>query len=333
MKKILIIISAFIISLTLVACTDTKSKQQEQKTPDNHVEKINSEEKLWDEYSKEISRIADEFNTQYTSISSYENISSKSDLNEKLIKLKATSESISENISKIQKETNNEKVKKSIESTNSMLKNTIAAIDEFLSSVESGDIEKMNASIDKYADAVKPILTQEYNNLIMEAKNDVFKSNEEVPAVEEYDTQGFKDEMKAHYLKLMNLTETSSETNNNSTIEKSTSYKIKHGEMLDATINGDILVIKAKISPSYKNSATINQNGFNIEDIIKNQGASKFNEIQYWAVADMKDGSESKVISFTLDSNLIKNIEAGNIPGNQIVKNAKDVWILPSLQN
>lgn len=333
MKKTLIIISAFIISLTLVACTDTKSKQQEQKTPDNHVEKINSEEKLWDEYSKEISRIADEFNPQYTAISSYENISSKSDLNEKLIKLKATSESISENISKIQKETSNEKVKKSIESTNSMLKNTIAAVDEFLSSVESEDIEKMNASIDKYVDAVKPILTHEYNNLIMEAKNDVFKSNEEVPAVEEYDTQGFKDEMKANYLKLMNSTETSSETNNNSTIEKSTSYKIKHGEMLDATINGDILVIKAKISPSYKNSATINQNGFNIEDIIKNQGASKFNEIQYWAVADMKDGSESKVISFTLDSNLIKNIEAGNIPGNQIVKNAKDVWILPSLQN
>lgn len=30
MKKTLIIISAFIISLTLVACTDTKSKQQEQ---------------------------------------------------------------------------------------------------------------------------------------------------------------------------------------------------------------------------------------------------------------------------------------------------------------
>lgn len=62
---------------------------------------------------------------------------------------------------------------------------------------------------------------------------------------------------------------------------------LKFGELLDVTTNNDILIIKAKISPSYNNKATINQNGFNVEDIILNQGGDAFNEIQYWAVADI----------------------------------------------
>lgn len=205
MKKILIIISTFIISLSLVACTDSKSKQKEQKFTDSHAE-----EKIWGEYSKEISRMSDEFSPEYTAMSSYENISSKDDLKEKLTKLKDTSKSICENLSKIEKDTNNKKVKKSIESTNSILKNTITAADEFLSSVETENIEKMNASIDKYVDAIKPVVTNENNKLVMEAKNDVFKSNEEVPAVEEYDTQKWKAEMKNNYLKLINSNETTS---------------------------------------------------------------------------------------------------------------------------
>lgn len=121
---------------------------------------------------------------------------------------------------------------------------------------------------------------------------------------------------------------------NVSSIEQSNSnFNLKHGELLDETINGEILIIKAKIEPSYKNSATINQNGFNIEDIIKKQGGDKFKEIQYWAVADMQNGEESKVISFTLKEELIQNIKNGNIVGNQIVENSEDVWILPSLLN
>lgn len=118
---------------------------------------------------------------------------------------------------------------------------------------------------------------------------------------------------------------------NNLQPQKST-YELKHGELLDRTISGDTLVIKAKIEPSYKNSATINQNGFNVEDIVKNQDGDKYKKIQYWAVADMSNGSESKVISFTLNEDLIKSIKNGNTVGNQIVDKAQDVWILPSLQ-
>lgn len=108
---------------------------------------------------------------------------------------------------------------------------------------------------------------------------------------------------------------------------------LKFGELLDATTNDGILIIKAKISPSYSNKATITQNGFNVEDIILNQGGDSFDEIQYWAVADMTDGSESKVISFTLTKDHINSVKNEQLFGNEIVDKAIDVWILPSLQN
>ena len=66
--------------------------------------------------------------------------------------------------------------------------------------------------------------------------------------------------------------------------------------------------------------------------MILNQGADKYDEIQYWAVADMTDGSESKVISFTVDKDLISMIKNKQIVGNQIVDYGKDLWILPSLK-
>lgn len=120
---------------------------------------------------------------------------------------------------------------------------------------------------------------------------------------------------------------------NNTIISTAKVSSLKFGELLDVTTNNDILIIKAKISPSYNNRATINQNGFNVEDIILNQGGDAFNEIQYWAVADMTDGSESKVISFTLTKDQITSVKNKQLVGNQIVNKATDVWILPSLQN
>lgn len=47
----------------------------------------------------------------------------------------------------------------------------------------------------------------------------------------------------------------------------------------------------------------------------------------------MNDGSESKVISFTIPKNQINAIKNKQIVGNQIVDKATDVWILPSLLN
>lgn len=119
----------------------------------------------------------------------------------------------------------------------------------------------------------------------------------------------------------------------NTTTSTAKVSSLKFGELLDVTTNDGILIIKAKISPSYSNKATITQNGFNVEDIILNQGGDSFDEIQYWAIADMTYGSESKVISFTLTKDHINSVKNEQLFGNEIVDKATDVWILPSLQN
>lgn len=48
-------------------------------------------------------------------------------------------------------------------------------------------------------------------------------------------------------------------------------------------------------------------------------------------IADMEDGLESKVISFTVGEDVIQAIKNGRLAGNQIIEYSTDVWILPSL--
>lgn len=120
------------------------------------------------------------------------------------------------------------------------------------------------------------------------------------------------------------------DTKTNESIDNS--YIIKHGELLNTIIpEENKIVFKVKISPSYSDSATVNQNYFNVEDLILNQGLESFEVIDYWAVADMTSGEEEKVIAFTLDREDIELIAEG-YPANQIGEIANDLWIHPSLQ-
>lgn len=116
---------------------------------------------------------------------------------------------------------------------------------------------------------------------------------------------------------------------------ESAEYKLEHGDLVSAITNEidgkNVLVIKAKISSSYSNSATVDQNYYNVEDLIQNQGCSEFDEIQYWAVADMSDGKESKVVSFTVGAELIKKIADKSVAANQLGDHVADLYILPSL--
>lgn len=112
-------------------------------------------------------------------------------------------------------------------------------------------------------------------------------------------------------------------------------YTLEHGELVSAIANEidgrSVLVIKAKISSSYNNTATVDQNYYNVADLIQSQGCDVFDELQYWAVADMSDGSEQKVVSFTVDADLIQKIAAGEVVENQLGDYVTDLYILPSL--
>lgn len=107
---------------------------------------------------------------------------------------------------------------------------------------------------------------------------------------------------------------------------------LQHGELLSLHEQDGIAVVKAKIAPSFSNSATVSQNYYNIEALVKKHGFDKYDEVQYWAVADMTDGSEQKVISFTVPHDILTKIAAGKLAINQLGSYVTDLWVHQSLR-
>lgn len=107
---------------------------------------------------------------------------------------------------------------------------------------------------------------------------------------------------------------------------------LQYGELLSLHEQDGIAVVKAKIAPSFSNSATVSQNYYNIEALVKKHGFDKYDEVQYWAVADMTDGSEQKVISFTVPHDILAKIAAGKLAINQLGSYVTDLWVHQSLR-
>ncbi len=114
--------------------------------------------------------------------------------------------------------------------------------------------------------------------------------------------------------------------------QKRSHYKIKFGKFLSSQTTGSTIVIKAKIDSNLTNKMTIEQNYYNVCDLIKNQGLDAYDEVQYWAVADTTSGDEAKVISFTVPKSVIDKIASGNFPDNTLGDYVEDLWIHPSLK-
>lgn len=133
--------------------------------------------------------------------------------------------------------------------------------------------------------------------------------------------------------KEQNTTSTSEIATTRETTESTTDSGVRFGELLSVIDDEDgLAVVKVKISGSSSKKNTVAQNYFNVADLIKNRGFNKYTEIQYWAVADMTDGSEEKVISFTLDKDTIQAIANNEIVDNQIGEYSDDLWVHPSLR-
>jgi len=122
----------------------------------------------------------------------------------------------------------------------------------------------------------------------------------------------------------------------NSNTETNNEIHLLHGELQDFIDNSDTkkhnCVIKAKIEQSLTNRTTITQNFFNVEDFIKNQNGNTYDEIQYWAVANMANGEESKVISFTIDKDTIDKLYNNQIAANQLDTYLSDFCVIDSLK-
>lgn len=124
--------------------------------------------------------------------------------------------------------------------------------------------------------------------------------------------------------------------------KKPTNFDIPNGKILsviEGGLSGDVLVIKAKIESQSSNKQTINQNYENIEKIVRSDMFKEYyhdtiKSIDYWAVADMSNGSEGKVIAFIVSDNMIENILTNDYFYTSSYEDyVQDLWIHPSLNN
>lgn len=126
------------------------------------------------------------------------------------------------------------------------------------------------------------------------------------------------------------------ETTTQETATGSTDSRITYGDLLDFTENSidgkNICVMKVKIEASLTKGMTVDQNYHNIEHFITEAGGDQYDSIDYWAVADMEDGSENKVISFTVPKDTIDKVKSGDLVAIQLGDYVDDLYILPSLQ-
>lgn len=126
------------------------------------------------------------------------------------------------------------------------------------------------------------------------------------------------------------------ETVTQETATGSTDSHISYGDLLDFTENTidgkNICVMKVKIEASLTKGMTVDQNYHNVEHFITKAGGDQYDSIDYWAVADMEDGSENKVISFTVPKDTIDKVKSGDLAAIQLGDYVDDLYILPSLQ-
>lgn len=107
--------------------------------------------------------------------------------------------------------------------------------------------------------------------------------------------------------------------------------KLHYGELVDLTQNGSTVVVKARFTSHLSRQSFIDQNFFNIGDLVHKNGFNTCEEIQYWAVYQQGD-SEEKVISFTVDKTTIAALFNDQIVPEQLIDLSKDFWISDRIQ-
>jgi len=118
------------------------------------------------------------------------------------------------------------------------------------------------------------------------------------------------------------------------TVTESKPIKLNFGDILDIAYNkeSETVVLKVKIKSNLTKDLTVKQNYMNAWEFIKAYTDVKYKELTYWAVADMTDGTESKVIQFTVPEDAINNVLNGSILENQLGDHVTDLFLHPSLR-
>lgn len=108
--------------------------------------------------------------------------------------------------------------------------------------------------------------------------------------------------------------------------------KLHQNDLLDVTSYGGNITIKAKIIVKSSNDLTRKSCYFDMYDAIKDYGLDNYLNLSFWAVADMTNGTEQKVISFDIPQDVMKKVADGSIEEGQLINYATDEWLSPAIQ-
>lgn len=109
---------------------------------------------------------------------------------------------------------------------------------------------------------------------------------------------------------------------------------LDHSELLEVNTFAGNIIIKAKVSKNLLNDKMIrNSCYFEVYEAIQDYKLQYYNNLSYWAVADMTNGTEQKVISFEVSQEVMEMVANETIYENQLVDYLTDLWISPVLQD
>ena len=86
--------------------------------------------------------------------------------------------------------------------------------------------------------------------------------------------------------------------------------------------------VKVKITLQKKENLSVNQNFFNVEDLILLHGFDICQEIQYTGIATLQGGGDSRVISFTIKKSAIDSVMLGDMTGDTMRDWVEDLILL-----
>ena len=107
--------------------------------------------------------------------------------------------------------------------------------------------------------------------------------------------------------------------------------KTYSGHVLDYAIRGTNITITVKTGSNLSKSSIIKQNYFDAHRLVKSIRDYPFSTLTYLAVADMTDGTESKIIQFTVPEETIAGVLDGSILETQLCDNITALYLHPSL--
>ena len=107
---------------------------------------------------------------------------------------------------------------------------------------------------------------------------------------------------------------------------------VPYGDVLKCHAYGSVLDIGVKISGLLTDSTTINQNYYNIADLILKQGADAYTTIYYAGYMPAQGGGNAVVISFTVPAHVIDSIKNRTVMEVELPDYVEDLWIHPQLK-